>query len=94
VAVLAVLAAARQCFQKDAVADTAPHPILQDSNEPPIKKLAIREEEPEEDKFDFLTEIRMYEGERDTAEYVVVDEVNDKVRPAFCSPRAHSTCES
>lgn len=30
----------------------------------------------------------MYEGERDTAEYVVVDEVNDKVRPQPCSPAA------
>ncbi|GAA5894063.1 hypothetical protein JCM8208_002337 [Rhodotorula glutinis] len=50
-----------------------------DSNEPPVKKLAIREEEPEEDKFDFVTEVRMYEGERAAAKYVVVDEVDDKL---------------
>ncbi|KPV75875.1 uncharacterized protein RHOBADRAFT_35647 [Rhodotorula graminis WP1] len=50
-----------------------------DSNEPPVKKLAIREEEPEEDKFDFLTEVRMYQGERASAEYLVVDEVDDKL---------------
>ncbi|BGP37934.1 ubiquitin C-terminal hydrolase Ubp14 [Rhodotorula kratochvilovae] len=50
-----------------------------DSNEPPIKKLAIREEQPEEDKFDFYTQVRMYDGDRSTAKYVVVDEVDDKL---------------
>ncbi|GAA5885465.1 hypothetical protein JCM6882_009629 [Rhodosporidiobolus microsporus] len=51
-----------------------------DSGEPPIKKLAIREEAPEEEKYDFLTEVRMYAGDdRATAEYVVVDEVDEKL---------------
>ncbi|GAA5830333.1 hypothetical protein JCM11251_001311 [Rhodosporidiobolus azoricus] len=51
-----------------------------DSQEPPIKKLAILEDVPEEEKYDFLTEVRMYSGDdRKTAEYVVVDEVDDKL---------------
>ncbi|GJN88584.1 hypothetical protein Rhopal_001550-T1 [Rhodotorula paludigena] len=50
-----------------------------DSNEPPVKKLAIREELPEEDKYNFHTQVRMYDGERGSASYVVVDEVDDKL---------------
>ncbi|GAA6027092.1 hypothetical protein JCM8097_006105 [Rhodosporidiobolus ruineniae] len=52
-----------------------------DSGEPALKKLAIREEPAEEEKYDFLTEVRMYQGDgdRSQAEYVVVDEVDDKL---------------
>ncbi|GAA5968215.1 hypothetical protein JCM11641_003774 [Rhodosporidiobolus odoratus] len=52
-----------------------------DSNEPPMKKLAIREEPAEEEKYDFFTEVRLYQGEggRSAAEYLVVDEVDDKL---------------
>ncbi|BGP13867.1 hypothetical protein JCM10213_002505 [Rhodosporidiobolus nylandii] len=52
-----------------------------DSQEPPIKRLAIREEPAEEEKYDFLTEVRFYQGdgERAQSEYVVVDEVDEKL---------------
>ncbi|GAA5848588.1 hypothetical protein JCM8547_004563 [Rhodosporidiobolus lusitaniae] len=52
-----------------------------DSNEPPPKKLAVREEPAEEEKYDLLTEVRFYQGdgERSAAEYVVVDEVDEKL---------------
>lgn len=54
----------------------------QDSNEPPVKKLAIREEPSEAEKYDFHTQVRMYtggEGDRATAQYVVVEQVDEKV---------------
>lgn len=35
----------------------------QDSNEPPVKKLTIREEAPEHEKYSFETELRQYVGE-------------------------------
>lgn len=61
----------------------------QDSNEPPVKKLAIREEPSEEEKYDFHTQVRMYtgggEGDRAVAQYVVVDQVDDKVSSELSS---------
>ncbi|BGO97695.1 ubiquitin C-terminal hydrolase Ubp14 [Rhodotorula toruloides] len=53
-----------------------------DSNEPPVKKLAIREEPSEAEKYDFHTQVRMYtggEGDRATAQYVVVEQVDEKL---------------
>jgi ubiquitin carboxyl-terminal hydrolase 5/13 len=63
----------------------------QDSQEPPVKKLAIREEPSEEEKYDFVTQVRLYsggEGDRSQAQYVAVDEVDEKVsRTRLCPVR-------
>lgn len=47
-----------------------------------MKKLAIREEPSEEEKYDFVTQVRTYTGgesNRSQAQYVAVDEVDETV---------------
>lgn len=46
-----------------------------------MKKLAIREEPSDEEKYDFVTQVRLYsgdEGDRSRAQYVAVDQVDEK----------------
>ncbi|GAA5978126.1 hypothetical protein JCM10908_004238 [Rhodotorula pacifica] len=53
-----------------------------DSQEPPVKKLAIREEPSEEEKYNFVTQVRIYAGgesDRSQAKYVIVDEVDEEL---------------
>lgn len=69
-------------FRQDCEADVLSE-LLQDSREPPVKKLAIREEPSEEEKYDFVTQVRTYvggEADRTQAQYVAVDEADEKVR--------------
>ncbi|GAA5953514.1 hypothetical protein JCM21900_006188 [Sporobolomyces salmonicolor] len=56
-----------------------------DSQEPPIKKLAIREELPEEDKYEFVTRVRMYGENEDEAVEVEADEKLDTLVQAVLS---------
>jgi hypothetical protein len=51
---------------------------VQDHDEPPLKKLAIREEAPESDKYDFITEPRMLVGDQ----FVPLAQ-DDKVSPVI-----------